>query len=82
MPKAIGYEEWLAEMERLGRESPSSSGLLTVNEIAEVRGETIGIVRDKLKRASCTGNLIVGRKRVTRIDGMSTLVPAYRIKKK
>jgi len=53
---------------------------LSVSEMADRTGKTVGTVRDRLRPLWRQGRLLVGRKRVTCMDGTDRLVPVYRLK--
>jgi hypothetical protein len=82
MAKAITTEEWLAELEQLGRKSPATDGMLSVAEMCEMTGKSTRIIRDNLARAQSLGILEVGHRQCMRIDARTGKIPVYRICRK
>jgi CRP-like cAMP-binding protein len=80
MTITITREEWLAELERVLVPPTGTLDGLTATEIAVQSGITRSRVMVLLGRASAQGQLQIGRKPVTAIDGRLSMVPCYRLK--
>lgn len=74
----ITTEEWLAELERLAQDDPSSDGL-TVHEIVEKTGKSSAWVYKHLQLAKAAGRLKVGRRVAESLCGHKKYVPVYQI---
>ncbi len=75
----ITTDEWLAELDRVTRESDDG---LTVPELAVKFGHSTQWVRQNLLQpANAAGRLVLGRKQTTSIDGKPIRTPVYRLKK-
>ncbi len=72
-------DELMAEMEKLSGENPDG---FTAREMAKHCGRATRWAREKLQILVENGTVVfVGRKHVTRIDGVSGRVPVYRLVK-
>jgi len=79
MGATISTEQWLAELERLTRESKVDGH--TANELAEVWSCGISSARRRIKSLHRLGRIeYVGLKNVPAIDGTQRKAPAYRLK--
>jgi hypothetical protein len=79
MTAQITRAEWLAELERVLTEAAEASADgWTIEELVRERGHTKEWWRNRLARIG--DRLIVGRKRVTRIDLQTGIKPCYRLK--
>lgn len=72
----ITVEEWLHDLAAIS--SKNDEGL-TVRELAHKMGTSSARIREGLMAAKARGLLRSGRRSTNRIDGVSCLVPVYRI---
>lgn len=77
----ITVDEWLKELERLGREAKDDGGALTVFEIETQMGRSDKWIRRRLKIGIADGCIEVIRKTIRSIDGRMVSVAAYRVKR-
>lgn len=71
---------WLVDLERLRQEAPERDGFLTMVELRERLHKSSESLRDMLRRAQQLDRLETKRVQVSRIDGGTQMVPAYRVK--
>ena len=79
MGPEMNLDELLAEYKRLGVLNASDDEGLTTNELAEKWRVPHSTAKKMLRRFHNAGWLRVGRKTVTRFDGVQTRVSCYRI---
>lgn len=78
-PQSITVDELLAEFDRLGIGPSDNPEFKTTSELAEEWGTSIDRTLRLLKKGVKHNLVQVGRKRTTRVDGISTLVAAYKL---
>jgi hypothetical protein len=74
----IHFEEWLAEIERLGRESKGEGA--TVRELAQATGKSEKLVREYLAKAKAAGRLVIGVAKRENLLGRMVTSPVYTVK--
>ena len=78
----VSTEEWLAELERLGRDSKTGEDAFTTEELSQKLGKGPLWVRAKLRDASRKGLIEFVKKQTMNLCGQLVWVPAYRPKKR
>lgn len=74
----IHFEEWLAEIERLGRNSMGEGS--TVQELSMATGKSKDLVRRYLAQAKEAGRLVTGLAKRETLIGRMAMVPVYTVK--
>lgn len=82
MADPINFDEWLAELERLGAGDRGDQDALTVQEWMERSGKREDAIRRYIRQGLSEGVMECVRKKVFRMDGVLVPVPAYRVVKK
>lgn len=80
MTATITHEEWLAELERIAQQAPSSADGMTAAELVESSGKTWKAINNYLHKAIAAGEWECIKVRRTNIVGSAQSVPAYRPK--
>lgn len=79
MPKEITREEWLKELEAINNFRDGEG--MTCDELASELSMSVRMVRKLLQKLLQLRRLRVGRRRMTRIDGVKAVVPVYTLAK-
>ncbi len=74
----ITTDEWLAELERVARDSGHDDGL-TAQEIADGVGYSTKWVAVRLRRLKAIGRLQVGKRTIEALNGNRIPVPVYKV---
>lgn len=80
MAESVKSEEWLAELQRLANETPTTDGFLSVSEMGDRLHRAEQAVRKMLNRAKDMGMLETTRRQKESLNGVKSYVPVYRIK--
>lgn len=82
MSKTFTEADWLKELERLSKVTPTKSGFSTASEIASVLGKTRAATRELLRKVMAEGRLEVKTEQRLAVDGIMRHCPCYRIRTK
>ena len=78
MKEVIRQDQWLAELERLGKKNDAG---MTSHEWAASLKINVKLAAQKIRQAMDLGWVTLGRRSSVRIDGIAITVPVYLIRR-